>query len=64
MNKHTDEHLGPRNILNVKILYDGLTLKIVLMFMGSVYFQSLFSNFIFDFQIYVIGLSFIVKICG
>jgi hypothetical protein len=42
-----DENLGPRKNLNVKILGEGLTLKIILIFMRSVYFQIL--KFIFKF---------------
>jgi hypothetical protein len=41
MNILMDEHLGPRRNLNVNILGEGLTLKIILLFMGSVCFQIL-----------------------
>jgi hypothetical protein len=40
-----DEHLGPQKYLNVKILGEGLTLKITLMCMVSVYLEIL--KFIF-----------------
>jgi len=45
MNKLMDEHLGPRKYLNVKILGEGLTLKITLMYMGPIYLEIL--KFIF-----------------